>query len=212
MVHKKVGTITLEYDRGDGTTISEAFQGEFVNAIFNGVLDVRNSTFDGSFTADAINVIDNIHIRGQAVATTTMTYIPTIGKGGGPDGKLGEDDGQFHDVVSHTFYVDPNDFNGGWAYINVQWLISNTRHSQDKEAWHVKHQVLINGELNYFTPYYSPYAMYFRAIQNFKYTNVIPINSPGYYTVQLQFAFQSENTNVYPYWDEIFVRVDYLKK
>ena len=211
-MHKKVGTITLEYNRGDGVVISNAFQGELINATFNGEIDVWDATFDGSFTAQAVNVVKNLQLSGSSVAVTTMTYIPTIGKGQGVDPNLGSDDGQWRDVAVHTFYVPPENFIGGWAYVSVQYLIDNNRHSQDKTLWPTKHQVLVNGELNYFTPYYTAYAFYYVGVKNFKHDKVIAINSPGYYTVRLQFAFGDADTNVYPYWEDVFIRVDYVKK
>lgn len=207
MDYKKVGTITLEYDPGDGTGIrSEAFQSEFNNAYFNGRIEAESGTFSGKFTANAINIIRNLTIAGGAAAVTQVAYKATANE------VPWNDDAVFRSVATHAFQV--TDLFGGWLYFSIQYHLTNTHNSgQDrKKAWPTSCRLTVNGQPVNFNLVRGPFGVWWMRIEHFKHDAVVQAPGPGTYLFDLQFAFDPLTTNVYPYFSDIYTRVDYVKK
>lgn len=211
MDYKKVGTITLEYDPGDGSIRSDAFQAEFNNAFFNGRIEAESGTFSGKFTANAINVVKNLTIAGGSAAVTTITFRADVHKG---EGGLGQDDGVFRSVIQQSYTVPSNDLSGGWLYISVQYHLTNTRHSdQDrKNIWPTSTRLLVNGVLQNFQIDNLPFGIWWDKIEHFKHDMLVQVPGPGTYLFDMQFAWGPMVTNIYPYFNDIYVRFDYVKK
>lgn len=208
MGNKKVSTITLEYDRGDGQIVSEAFQAEFNNAFFNGRIEAYAGTFSGVFTANAINIIRNLTIAGGSAAVTSIIY-----KADASDVPF-NDDGVFRSVADFAFQTPPGDLGGGWLYFSIQYHLTNTHNSgQDrKKSWPTSCKILVNGTPVNFNLVRAPFGTWWMAIEHFKHDAVVQAPGPGTYRFDMQFAFDSLVTNIYPFFSDIYVRVDYVRK
>lgn len=203
-MHKKVGTITLEYDRGDGVIVSDAFQAEFNNAIFRGKLDGVGGIFSGTLTANAIDAVSNLNIAGGSTAITTISEVPYV---------VGFDDDEiWRNVHAHSFYVPPEDTSGGWAYCSIQYLLSNTHNSGNKVGWGTQYRVLFNGSVIFSSPMWFGFGWAYNVIQYFKHEIGARVPGPGYHTFAVQYRWQSERTNVYPRFDNVMFQVDYVRK
>lgn len=210
-MHKKVGTITLEYDRGDGVIVSEAFQGEFNNAIFRGTLEAANGTFAGKLTAKAIAAVSNLNIRGGAAAITTIST-----RGYADRGTNGfDDDNVWRNVHAHSFQVPSEDINGGWAYCSMQYFVDNTRHDSSKVGWRTQYRVLFDDQVVHTSGYksdaYFGFGWCFQEIKHFKHELGMKVG-PGTHTFAVQYRWASQDTNVYPRFDNIMFQVDYVRK
>lgn len=171
-------------------------------------MEAYAGTFSGRFTAQAINIIRNLTIAGGSAAVTTVTYKSTANE------VPFDDDGVFRNAVSHTIQVPGTDLAGGWLYFSVQYHLTNTHNSgQDrKKAWPTSCRLLVNGSPVNFNLVRGPFGVWWMAIEHFKHDAVVKAPGPGNYRLDLQFAFDPMNTNVYPYFSDIYVRVDYVKK
>jgi len=206
VVHKKVGTITLEYDRGDGVKVSEAFQGEFNNAIFNGDISAMEGTFQGTLTANAINAVKNLNLKSGSVATTTVSslaYASRLTHGF-------DDDGVWRTVHSLTFTVPTADTSGGWMNTGIQYTISDTRYDNDR--FPTEFRILLDGNVVYTSPASSFFMWYYQQIKHFFHEVTSQIYTPGNHTVALQFRWFDEPTNMYPEFYDVTIRTDYFRR
>ncbi len=206
MVHKKVGTITLEYDRGDGVIVSEAFQGEFNNAIFNGDISMMEGTFQGSLTANAINATKNLNLKSGSVATTTVSTLDFAG----PYTHGFSDDSVWRTVHGVTFVVPNADESGGWVSTGIQYKISDAR--GDNDMFPTEMRILLDGEVIYTSPTWSRFKYYYRQIKDFFHEVVSTVSGPGQHTITLQFRWHYYVTGVYPEFYDVTIRTDYFRR
>ena len=199
-MHKKVGTITLEYDLSDGVgPRSAAFQGEFNNAIFRGDVSAMEGIFEGELSADSIDIVGNLNIAGRAAAITTVS---TGSQVGGHD-----DDSVWRNVHAISFVVPPEDLSGGVFSTSVQYELINTG---DSDAFPATARILLDG-VPIWTGWTVWFSKYYASIRSF-YHEVCGEVGPGTHTVTFQFKFDSAPTNPYPYFANIVFRNDYVRK
>lgn len=203
MVHKKVGTITLEYDRGDGVMVSEAFQAEFNNAIFNGNVSAMEGTFSGKLTANAIDAVKNLNIAGRA---TAITFVSTRDRVYG----IFNDDSIWREVHGLTFEIPPQDWQGGWVSAGIQYYIDDQR--WDNDNFPCQYRILVDGVSVYTAPNYALFKQFYRKVKHFYHEIVQRIPSHGYHTISLQYRWAYVNTNCYPDFRDIAIRADYIRK
>lgn len=206
MVHKKVGTITLEYDRGDGVIVSEAFQGEFNNAIFNGNVSAMEGTFGGSLTAGAVNAVKNLNLKSGSVAQTTVSALGFAGRYTHGFG----DDGVWRTVHSVTFVVPEADTGGGWVNSGIQYHISDAR--GDNDIFPCEFRILLDGAVLYKSPGAARFKWFYKLIRTFFHEVAARVYSSGYHTIALQYRWLSSNTGVYPEFYDVTIRADYFRK
>lgn len=206
MVHKKVGTITLEYDRGDGVKISEAFQGEFNNAFFNGNVSAMEGTFSGTLTASAINAVKNLNLKTGSVATTTVS---TLGFANGASHGF-NDTGVWKTVHSATFAVPAADTSGGWMSAGIQYRIDDRK--KDNDYFPTEFRILLDGAVVYTSPGRSYFRWFYRTFQTFFHEVAARITSSGYHTVSFQYRWFDIPTNVYPEFYDVVIRADYFRR
>lgn len=202
-MHKKVGTITLEYDRGDGVVMSEAFQGEFNNAIFNGDVSAMEGTFSGTLTANAINAVKNINIAGK---TAALTYVSSRDRVVG----IFDDDSIWREVHGLTFQIPASDTSGGWVSAGIQYDIDDQR--DDNDQFPCQYRVLVDGAIVWTSPGSAKFGYFYRKVKTFFHEIVKRVSSPGYHTISLQYRWHDYNTNCYPDFRNIVIRADYIRK
>lgn len=206
MVHKKVGTITLEYDRGDGVKVSEAFQGEFNNAIFRGNISMLEGTFEGSLTANAVNAVKNLNIKGGAVAITTVSTIREVSR---RTGFHFNDDAVWRSI--HTLTIEtPPDSSGGWLAAGIQYLIDDQK--RDNGMFPCQMRIIIDGRVVYTSPAWSLFSYYYVIHKHFFHEVVERVSSARYHTVTLQYRWDEYPTNVYPEFYDVVIRADYFRR
>lgn len=203
MENKKIGTITLEYDRGDGVLVSEAFQGELNNAIFNGNVSGMYGTFQGSLTANAINAVNNITLAGKSTAITTVGYVSYVAGGF-------NDDAVWRAVSQLAFDVPSVDQFGGWVSTSFQYRISDSR--GDNDLFLTKYRIVIDGVVIWESPVWSKFMYFYRAIKYFYHEVAARVTGPGTHLVSLQYKWAASHTNVYPEFYDITMRADYIRK
>lgn len=206
-MHKKVGTITLEYDRGDGVIVSEAFQGEFNNAIFNGDISMLEGTFDGTLTAGTIDAVKNINIRGGSAALTTVGYVAEASRA---TGYLFNDDGVWRSVITTTFNVPEADEEGGWLSAGIQYRIDDAK--RDNDYFPCEYRILIDGEVYFTSPQKTLFKWFYVTYKYFYHEVAKRITSPGAHTIALQYRWFDIGTNVYPEFFNVTIRADYFRK
>lgn len=167
-----------------------------------------SGTFSGKFTANAINIIRNLTIAGGAAAVTEVFYKADAGD------VPWDDDGVFRSVASHAFQVSGDDLAGGWLYFSIQYHLTNTHNSgQDrKKSWPTSCRLLVNGDPVQFDLVRGPFGVWWMRIEHFKHDVVVQAPGPGTYRFDLQFAFDPIVTNIYPFFSDIYTRVDYVRK
>lgn len=201
MVPKKVGSITLEYDRGDGVIVSEAFDAEFNNAIIRGDISALNGTFSGKLTVGTLNAVSNLNVRGKSVAITTVTQQAVV------EG-IFNDDGIYRTVGSVTFQVPASDLNGGTYWAALQYEIADNR--GDNDFFLTQYQIVVDGVAIYTSGLHNFY-IFIRNIKNY-YHEICGPCGPGYHTISFQYRWLDSQTNVYPRFNNILARVDYIRK
>ncbi len=203
MENKKIGTITLEYDRGDGVLVSEAFQGELNNAIFNGNISAMEGTFQGSLTANAINAVKNLNLAGRATAITTVGYVGYVGG-------IFDDDGVWRVVSQLAFDVPSVDQFGGWVSAAFQYRIGDQRN--DNAAFPTMYRIVLDGVVIWESPDWTRFSFFYVRIKYFYHEVVARVTGPGTHIVSLQYRWGDANTNVYPEFFDLTMRTDYVRK
>lgn len=206
MVHKKVGTITLEYVNENGVVVSEAFMGEFNNAIFRGNISGMEGTFQGTLTVGAINAVKNLTIGGKATAVTTVSTLALAN----PQTHGFNDDEVFRTVHSLTFEVPTANFAGGWVTAGIQYRIDDQR--QDNDMFRTEYRILIDGNVVFTSPQPSKFKWYYRNVQWFFHEVAAAVGSSGFHTITLQYKWYPAVTNVYPEFRDVTIRADYIRK
>lgn len=203
MDHKKVGTITLEYDRGDGTIVSEAFQAEFNNAKFNGNVSGMEGTFQGKLTANAIDAVKNLTIAGKAAAITTVSYKSYVAG-------IFDDDSIWRTVSDCTFTVPSADQQGGWVTAAIQYQIDDQK--RDNDRFPTEYRILLDGAVIFTSPNSALFKWFYVSFKWFFHEVSARVTSPGYHTIALQYRWHDAPTNVYPQFYDITIRTDYIRK
>lgn len=203
MENKKIGTITLEYDRGDGVLVSEAFQGELNNAIFNGNVSGMYGTFQGSLTANAVNAVRNLTLAGKSTAVTTVGYVSYVGG-------IFNDDSIWRVVSQLAFDVPSADQSGGWVTAGIQYRIGDE--GGYNEMFPTQYRIVMDGVVIWSSPVWTKFKYFYVAIKNFYHEVAARVTSPGTHLVSLQYRWGSINTNVYPQFFDITMRTDYIRK
>lgn len=210
MVHKKVGTITLEYDRGDGVKVSEAFQGEFNNVIFGGNVSSLEGTFQGTLNAGTIDAVGNLNIAGRAVALTTVSQLAYANR----YSHNFDDDGVWRTVHSLSFTVPSQDTSGGWISAVIQYYIGDQR--RDNDLFETGMRILLDGEVIFTSENNTQmghlFTYFYDHVKYFYHEITANVTSPGTHTVGFQYRWKPNNTNVYPEFYDATLRVDYIRK
>lgn len=203
MDHKKVGTITLEYDRGDGVVVSEAFQAEFNNAIFNGNVSAMEGTFDGTLTAGAVDAVKNLTIAGRATAITTVSTVGYVAN-------IFDDDSIWRSVHTLTFQVPSTDTAGGWVTAGIQYMINDQR--QDNDNFLTEYRIRLDGQVIFTSPKSAKFKWFYRVFKYFFHEVSAVVSGPGYHTLSLEYRWHDYPTNVYPEFHDVTIRADYIRK
>lgn len=202
MVPKKVGSITLEYDRGDGVIVSEAFDAEFNNAIFRGNISGMTGTFKGRLTANTLNAVSNLNVRGKAVAITTAVYVGTL-QG------IFDDDAIYRSILNINFVVPAADLSGGAYWAALTYDIADNK--SDNNYFLCQYRILVDGNI-YFESTPVTFWKYINMFKNFYHEIAGIATGPGTHSITLQYRWFDKKTNVYPRFDNIMGRVDYIRK
>ena len=176
---------------------------EFNDATFAGDVSGLDGTFSGTLTAQAINAANNINIRGNSVATTTITTRAVSNSF--------NDDSVWRSVHSHVVRVPEQDINGGWISTSVQYSVYDRKGS---ENWHFLAQLRfrINGLVVYNTPGWMPLGMMYRVFGDMYTELVYRVDRPGNYEISLDLCVQDRATNMYIEFVNIVFRSDYFRK
>ena len=198
---KKVESIRLPYLKHDGSTEYGNFMAELNDATFGGNISSLEGTFSGVLTADAVNATANLNIAGQSVARTTIS---TRSSNAGFD-----DDGRWRSIHSINFLVPNSDEKGGWFICSVRYNMSD--HKGDNDLFPCRYRMLVNGVVLY-TSGTMPLGFLYRHIQ-YSFLEVSGhVSTPGTKNVDIQFAVDDMDTNMYIRFADIVMKVDYIRK
>lgn len=204
MVPKKVGSITLEFDRGDGVTVSEAFDAEFHNALITGDVSGLNGYFGGKLTANAINAIDNLHITGRAAAITAVYKKDRISK---PEFDF-DDDGIYKTIAQQQITV-PEGMSGAYCAVAIQYTIQDER--EDNWMFMCRYRILQDGKAYYTNPR-KQFGSFYAAYPYHIHEMVLWFSGAGTHTVAMQWLWEPAETNVYPVFVDLTMRMDLIRK
>lgn len=182
--------------------VSEAFQAEFNNALFNGDVSGMEGTFKGKLTANAIDAVKNLTIAGRAAAITTVSYVPYVAN-------IFDDDSVWRTVHSLTFQVPVSDTEGGWVTAGIQYFINDQRY--DNDGFQTEYRLLVDGRIIFTSPFASSFKWFYRIYKYF-YHEVSTRVGTGYHTIALQYRWHDAPTNVYPEFYDVAIRADYVRK
>lgn len=205
MEPKKVGSITLEYDRGDGVIESQAFDAEFQNALITGDISALTGTFDGKLDANAVNAVSNLNIAGKAVATTDVRTRAVAS----PESHGFNDDGVYRSLMDAAIEV-PQGMNGAWAAVTMQYGVKDNKGSENG-GFPCQYRILVDG-VAYFTSAVEPFFWWFRRFDNHLHEMLLYLSGAGTHTVALQYRWFDEPTNVYPQFNDLLYRIDLIRK
>lgn len=202
---KKVETIRLPYLKHDGKTEYGNFMAELNDATFGGSVSSLEGTFSGTLTADAINAAGNLNIAGESVARTTVSYRPLSNKelNGFNDKSI------YKSVHEATIRVPNDDYNGGNFSCVIQYTVSDER--WDNDFFPCRYRILLNGVVLFQSKTMLFGALY-RSVK-YSYHEILgTLSKPGEHVIDLQYAWDDMNTNVYPVFRDITFRLDYIRK
>lgn len=210
MVPKKVGSITLEYDPGDGTTISEAFDAEFQNALITGDVSALTGTFEGRLDANAIDAVSRLNIAGRAVAVTQVfESAPNTGTTKGFN-----DDGVYRTLMSIALEIPFGNGAGCWADISCQYHVVDNK-GDENAGFPCQYRILLDG-VPYFTSivcYFGPYFYSVNPAQsNFIHEMLLYLSAGQVHTISIQWRWFEAVTNVYPEFSALRMRADIIRK
>lgn len=203
-MHKKVGSITLEYALSDGTIVSEAFDAEFQDARITGDISALEGTFSGKLDVNALDVFKNIHIAGRSVAITTIATLPLANS----STHGFNDDGVFRTLISNVIEV-PEGMNGAWCVFKAQYTIDDQK--DDNGGFLCQSRLIIDGDVYYQTSKVSWWMFYYDQHQHSA-EMAIYLTGSGFHTIAIQYAWFSQSTNVYPRFSNIIMRSDVILK
>lgn len=204
MVPKKVGSITLEYDRGDGVIESQAFDAEFHNALITGDVSALDGYFAGTLDANAVDALDNLHITGRAAAITSVQqWARADGASHGFN-----DDGVYRTVCDQTIVV-PEGMSGAYCAVAIQYEIDDAR--GDNDMFVCRYRILQDGK-SYYTNARMKFGLFYEVYPHHIHEMVLWFSGAGTHTVAMQWLWEPNNTNVYPIFKNITMRTDLIRK
>ena len=204
MVPKKVGSITLEYDPGDGNLISEAFDAEFHNALITGDVSGLNGYFSGKLTANAVDAIDNLHITGRAAAITSVKTIAWA-----DSASHGFDDDGVYRTICDQVIVVPEGMSGAYCAVAIQYEIDDAQ--GDNDMFICRYRLLQDGK-SYYTNARAKFGLFYEVYPHQIHEMVMWFSGAGSHTVSMQWLWEPNNTNVYPIFKNITIRTDLIRK
>lgn len=204
MVPKKVGSITLEYDRGDGVIESQAFDAEFQNALITGDISALTGTFAGKLDVNALDVVSRLNISGRAVAITSVAYK----KIANPTTDHFNDDGVWRTLISTTVDVPQGTANGTFAAIAVQYKIADQRGDNDQFPYNGR--LVIDGTV--YDTVNGRFGIFYRYNPCQIYEVVYYLAGAGTHTISFDVRWFDMKTNVYPEFTDIVIRCDVIRK
>lgn len=210
MVPKKVGSITLEYDPGDGNTISEAFDAEFHNALLTGDISAVTGTFEGRLDANAIDAVSRLNIRGKAVAVTQVfESAPNTGTTKGFN-----DDGVYRSLMSIALDVPYGTGSGCWGAITCQYHVVDNKGGENS-GFPTQYRILLDG-VPYFTSAVDYFGAYFGSVSpaqsNYIHEMLLYLSAGQIHTITIQYRWFDADTNVYPEFSNLRMRADIIRK
>ena len=208
MVPKKVGSITLEYDPGDGNLISEAFDAEFHNALITGDISALEGTFQGRLDVNAIDAVSRLNIAGRAVAVTQV--FESAGIVGQTEGF--NDDGVYRTLMAIIIEVPYGNGSGCWADVMMQYHVVDYK-GDENAGFPCQYRILLDG-VPYFTSIAVPFGNFFNRSwdPNFIHHMLLYLSAGQNHTVAIQFRWFDRDTNVYPRFSNRRIRVDIIRK
>lgn len=178
---------------------------ELNDVTFGGSVSSLEGTFSGTLTANAINAAGNLNIAGESVARTTVSYKPlsNVALNGF------NDDSIYRSVHEATIRVPNDDYNGGNFSCVMQYTISDERNDNDK--FPCRYRILLNGAVLFQSKTMQFGALY-RCVKYSYHELLGTLSNPGTHVIDLQYAWDGMNTNVYPEFKDITFRLDYIRK
>lgn len=175
---------------------------EFNDATFAGDVSGLEGTFNGTLTAQAVNAANNINIRGNSIAQTTIT---TRASSSGFD-----DDSVWRSAHSLTFVVPPEDVNGGWMSTAIQYSVLDRK--GDNAHFLMEMRIRLNGVVIYTSPNSFTFGAFYNVFNHMYHEVSRRVPAPGTYTISLDFRWHDSATNMYAVFYDIVIRNDYLRK
>lgn len=204
MGSKKVGSITLEYDRGDGVIESQAFDAEFHNALITGDVSALDGTFTGKLTANAVNALDNLHITGRSAAITKIDRWAVVN----PQTNGFNDDGIYRNVCQQQIEV-PEGMSGAFCAVAIQYKINDQR--GDNANFISRYRILQDGQA-YYTGKRIFFGIFYGRFNYHIHEIVLWLSGAGTHTVSMAWLWEPNETNVYPQFENIIMRTDLIRK
>ena len=208
MVPKKVGSITLEYDPGDGNLISEAFDAEFHNALITGDISALTGTFEGRLDVNALQAVSRLNIAGRAVAISSVFNVPDIV--GQTEGF--NDDGVYRTLMYTAIEIPYGNGSGCWADVSMAYNVVDYKGDENFE-FPCQYRILLDG-VAYFTSAICPFGYYFAVNwdPNYMHEMLLYLSAGQTHTVTIQWRWFDMPTNVYPRFSNRKIRVDIIRK
>lgn len=204
MVPKKVGSITLEYDRGDGVIESQAFDAEFQNALITGDISALTGTFAGKLDVNALDVVSRLNISGRAVAITSVASTAIAN----PNTHQFNDDGVWRRLISTTVDVPAGTANGTFAAIAIQYNIRDQKGDNDDFSYNGR--LVIDGVV--YDTVKGKFGIFYRYNPCQIYEIIYYLAGAGTHTISFDVRWFDQKTNVYPEFTNIVIRCDVIRK
>lgn len=175
--------------------------GELNDASFSGNIEAMEGTFSGTLTADAIDAAANINIAGQSVARTTIST-----RSSNSDF---DDNGYWTSMHLINFVIPNDDEEGGWISALLQYKVEDLK--DDNAHFVMEYRIVVDGQvffrsaLMFFGSWYGAMRYPYHEICGY-------IDTPGTHTIDVQYIFYDEDTNVYPLFTNMVFKVDYIRK
>lgn len=183
MDYKKVGDIIPTYlgvpfiFESDGIT-PQVFDAEFQDARINGNINGTKGWFNGSLSAGAIDVIDNIHVLGGSVCTTQSAFYGPVTVAVS-DPSIGSTAVRQHTFVSYSFTV-PSDA-GGFMLAHVD--MEDGGLWDEGGNWYIQ----IDGGTSYYLTVHNDYVS-----GRHRSMSCGVITTPGTHTVRLFYSCRND--------------------
>jgi hypothetical protein len=175
---------------------------EFNDATFAGDVSGLDGTFSGTLTAQAINAANNINIAGNSVARTTVSTRALS------DGF--NDDSIWRSMHSLTFQVPQEDTRGGWMSAAIQYTIGDRK--GDNDRFMMEMRIRLNGLVLYTSPVSFPFGGFYTNFRDMYHEVSAFISEPGNYQLSVDFRWHDYPTNMYAFFTNTVIRVDYIRK
>ena len=185
----------------DGTVITDDYYAEFNNGTFTGDITGTNGAFRGTLTAEAVDAVKNLTIKGQSVAITESSYLDDTGY-------RWDDDGRYRDVHSVSVLTPPDDDEGGFYRVLFQFKTIDGK--GDNANFRCQFCILLDSMIVW-ESIEAHQRMYQYAGQYFSFIQAGTMTY-GLHTLTLQYRIFSAPTNAYPRFFDIRCVLDYIRK